>query len=159
MPLRKSPVMTSRLLAANRANAQHSTGPQTPQGKARSRLNGLRTGKRSKDFQRLNRVLAWCSPADIRATAAAILTPEQLEHPFFAREIRCWEEACEIAEGDRRASPISVLQHHVETKAASAGPNTRGFPLVAAENIPRLSGPRVAALPAAAPRKFHPSPY
>jgi len=140
MPLRKSPIMTPRLLAANRANAQHSTGPQTPQGKARSRWNGLRSGKRSKDLQRLNHALACCSPADLRAIAAMLLTPEQLEHPLFAREIRCWEEACEMAEDARRVSPAAVLQRHVETKAASAGPNSRGLPSGAADNIYRLLG-------------------
>jgi hypothetical protein len=31
-------------LEANRANAQQSTGPQTPEGKSRTRLNGLRHG-------------------------------------------------------------------------------------------------------------------
>src|SRR5215471_15811670 len=31
-------------LEANRENAQHSTGPQTPEGKSRTRLNGLRHG-------------------------------------------------------------------------------------------------------------------
>ena len=30
--------------AANRANARKSTGPRTPRGKARSRLNGLKHG-------------------------------------------------------------------------------------------------------------------
>ncbi len=38
MPLRKSPVRTPALLAANRANAQKSTGPRSPQGKARVAL-------------------------------------------------------------------------------------------------------------------------
>jgi hypothetical protein len=35
-------------LAANRANAQHSTGPRTEEGKDRSRLNGLSHGLTSK---------------------------------------------------------------------------------------------------------------
>ena len=138
MPLRKSPTMTSRLLAANRANAQHSTGPKTAQGKARSRWNGLRTGKKSKDLRRLNDALAQCEPADIRAIAAMLLTPEQLEHPLFAREVRCWEEACEMAEDDRSVSPAAVFHHRTEMKTASAGPNSHGLPLVAAENISRL---------------------
>src|SRR5438128_428624 len=34
-----SPTLSEKRLAANRANAQHSTGPRTPQGKARSSQN------------------------------------------------------------------------------------------------------------------------
>ncbi|WP_435009194.1 hypothetical protein P12x_000444 [Tundrisphaera lichenicola] len=37
------PVSEARLIA-NRANARHSTGPRTPEGKARSRANGLKHG-------------------------------------------------------------------------------------------------------------------
>jgi len=44
MALRKSPVRTAALLAANRANAKKSTGPSTPHGKARVALNPLQHG-------------------------------------------------------------------------------------------------------------------
>jgi hypothetical protein len=44
MALRKSPVRTRAMLAANRANAQKSTGPSTAQGKARVALTGLKHG-------------------------------------------------------------------------------------------------------------------
>ena len=46
MSLRKSPTRTAASLAANRANAQKSTGPRTAGGKARARLNRLRHGRR-----------------------------------------------------------------------------------------------------------------
>jgi len=42
-PTSKPPV-SERKASANRANAQHSTGPRTPQGKAASSLNALRHG-------------------------------------------------------------------------------------------------------------------
>jgi hypothetical protein len=45
MPLRKSPVRTPVLLAANRANARKSTGPRTDLGKARVSLNTLKHGE------------------------------------------------------------------------------------------------------------------
>ena len=45
MPLRKSPVRTAALLAANRANAKKSTGPRTPQGKARVSFNSFKHGR------------------------------------------------------------------------------------------------------------------
>src|SRR6266404_2801096 len=35
---------TDRQIEANRLNAQHSTGPNTPQGRAAVRLNGLKHG-------------------------------------------------------------------------------------------------------------------
>ena len=38
------PAVSERKLAANRANAQHSTGPRTADGKQRASMNGLRHG-------------------------------------------------------------------------------------------------------------------
>ena len=35
---------TDRQIEANRLNAQHSTGPSTPEGRAAVRLNGLKYG-------------------------------------------------------------------------------------------------------------------
>jgi hypothetical protein len=45
MALRKSPARTPAFLAANRANSGKSTGPRTPQGKARVALNALKHGR------------------------------------------------------------------------------------------------------------------
>jgi hypothetical protein len=42
--LRKSPQLTPKLLAANRKNAQLSTGPRTAAGKQNSKLNALKHG-------------------------------------------------------------------------------------------------------------------
>src|SRR5215470_11163013 len=43
-PSSNTSTASERKLAANRANAQRSTGPRTPQGKARASLNALRHG-------------------------------------------------------------------------------------------------------------------
>ena len=51
MSLRKRPIITPALLAAARANARKSTGPRTPQGKARAALNALKNGSRSLAFR------------------------------------------------------------------------------------------------------------
>ena len=46
MPLRKCFTLTPARIEANRRNAQESIGPRTPQGKDKSRMNGLRNGVR-----------------------------------------------------------------------------------------------------------------
>jgi hypothetical protein len=51
MSLRKRPTLTPALLAANRRNAQKSTGPRTEEGKRRVMLNGLKHGLRSRSFR------------------------------------------------------------------------------------------------------------
>jgi hypothetical protein len=50
MSLRKSPQITPALLAANRLNAQKSTGPRTLRGMEMAALNSFKHGLRSKWF-------------------------------------------------------------------------------------------------------------
>ncbi len=52
MSLVKSVTLTPAKLAANRANARRSTGPRTPQGQQRTRLNALKHGLCSRSFAR-----------------------------------------------------------------------------------------------------------
>lgn len=51
--------VTVRMIAANRRNSRHSTGPRTVRGKAQSRLNGLRDGHSSGLY--LNYIEMWLS--------------------------------------------------------------------------------------------------
>jgi hypothetical protein len=53
MPLRKSPVRTTALLAAHRANVRKSTGPRTPMGTTRVSFNRFKhAGRRTRRVRR-----------------------------------------------------------------------------------------------------------
>ena len=58
---------TSKQIAANRRNAQRSTGPTTPQGKARSSRNAFKHGLTAQDF-----LVGGEEPADYAQFAAAL---------------------------------------------------------------------------------------
>jgi len=51
MSLRKKPVVTPGMLAANRLNARKSTGPRTAEGKRRTRFNSFRDGAYARSFR------------------------------------------------------------------------------------------------------------
>jgi len=85
--------MTAALVAANRRNAQKSTGPRTAHGRAWSGLNGLRTGSRSLAYATLLRALLEAPPGAIDRVAAQMLTPEQASHPLL----------CSVVDQFRRA--------------------------------------------------------
>ena len=87
MSLRKPPSRTPAFLAANRRNAQKSTGPRTDRGKAQSCLNGLKTGAYSPRFKQLMENCLHAPPGAAYQAAWATLTPEQAAHPVFAREL------------------------------------------------------------------------
>jgi hypothetical protein len=88
MSLRKSPKLTAALLAANRQNAQKSTGPRTARGKTRARLNGLRHGRRSPLFVSFRSALWENPPNKSRSVSERLLRLEEARHPLFAYYIR-----------------------------------------------------------------------
>jgi hypothetical protein len=80
-------------IAANRRNAQKSTGPRTARGKAQSRMNGLREGGRSRFYCHLMLALLEAPPCAVDKTARAILTPEQAAHPLFVELVEMFRQA------------------------------------------------------------------
>ena len=95
MSLRKPYVLSPARIAANRRNAQKSTGPRSPRGKAQSRLSRLRTGGRSRLYQDLMWKLMDAPPAGVARTARAAPTPELATQPQFRElaQIFCQAEA------------------------------------------------------------------
>ena len=93
MSLRKSPTMTPARLEANRRNAQKSTGPRTARGKAQTRMNGLKNGRRSSVHRGLIIALLNAGPAAIEAAAQSVLSPEQARHPIFAQAVEIARDA------------------------------------------------------------------
>jgi hypothetical protein len=85
MSLLKPRVITPARRAANRRNAQKSTGPRTARGKAQSRLNGLRHGFCSRAYRRFRLALFEASPGyPVANTVCAMLTPQESCHPVYA---------------------------------------------------------------------------
>ena len=83
MSLRKLPTLTPALLAANRRNAQKSTGPRTRQGKAWSRLNRLKSGGDSPQYVSFLHSLMNAPPGQMGSTAEALLRNLEVRHPQF----------------------------------------------------------------------------
>jgi hypothetical protein len=105
MPLLKSP-MTPARLEANRRNAQKSTGPRTPRGKSQSRMNGLRSGARSRLYSDLLLALSDAPPGAVVQTVRAALTPALAVHPLFAELAETFRQAeSDVALWCRRMLP------------------------------------------------------
>jgi len=130
MSLRKSPRMTPALLAANRRNAQRSTGPGTPAGKQNSKFNSLKhggyaalehhhqtmlaLGEDPEKFERLKRELAAAlGPQDAPSAA-------QLE--YLAK--LCWRRARRLRAKKGRLDcpsvPVQGAQPHLSREMANA---------------------------------------
>src|SRR5258707_5906397 len=76
---------TDRQIEANRLNAQHSTGPKTPQGRAAVRLNGLKHGLRAETI-----VVPGEDPAEFEALLEAYRAERQPASPtdeFLVRQL------------------------------------------------------------------------
>ena len=88
MSLLKPRVVTPARLAANRRNAQQSTGPRSARGKAQSRLNGLRHGFCSPAYRQFWRALLEAPPGyPVGNTVCTLLTPEESCHSVYANLI------------------------------------------------------------------------
>jgi len=99
MSLRKSPTLTPALLASNRRNAKKSTGPRTARGKAWSRLNRLRHGGRSPEFNNFFLALLYAPPGQMRLIAQTLLCSKPALHPLF-KEIAELSIQAEFEVGD-----------------------------------------------------------
>ena len=130
MPLRKSPILTPALLAANRSNAQKSTGPSTRRGKAQSCLNRLKTGQRPGVYRGLWLGLLHARPGAVGRMADALLTRERAAHPLFAEVVHLARWAEDAVATDERffrefaAPPVGMAganagQEPAEVKAGS----------------------------------------
>ena len=75
MSLYKSFTLTPARIEANRRNAQRSTGPRTPRGKAQSRMNGLRNGVRSTLDHDLMQALLDALPGAVDKAVRTPITP------------------------------------------------------------------------------------
>src|SRR5579859_4888669 len=94
---------TERQIQANRRNAQKSTGPKTPQGRAIVRWNGLKHGLNARTL---------ILPGENRADFEALVHWLQAEHqPSTPRELQLVIEA---AKATWRARRILRNNHHVD---------------------------------------------
>lgn len=118
MPLRKSPTRTPALVAANRRNAQQSTGPRTAQGKARSRLNRLRHGLRSPEYVGFSMALADLPPGRVLGMAKALRVSRWMRHPLY----------------------LDLIESCIEAEADLCRPRVRGRPRKNKKNTPFEAG-------------------
>ena len=136
MSLRKSPELTPALVAANRRNAQQSTGPRTRSGKARARLNGLRHGRRSPLFASFQSALRE-NLYNVRAATKRLLQREDARHPLFAYWIREWGRVwtrnhAYMLTGMRKLKRLERLLRPLRaghSREAATGDGSEGSPL------------------------------
>ena len=103
MSLGKFPITLARL-EANRRNPRKSTGPRMARGKSQSRVNGLRSGVRSRLYRDLLQALVDAPPCTVARTAQAVLTPAQAKPPLFAPRMDIFSQS-EVALRSRKVLP------------------------------------------------------
>jgi len=116
MPLRRPKTKTPALLAACRANARKGTGPRTPEGKCRSRLNALKHGRYSPSLREslveAGRTMAVKQFDFIRAHLMKFLPPvtqeQARETDRLVRQVWCWAERKEKIGRKQRSSMDSA---------------------------------------------------
>ncbi|HMD96598.1 MAG TPA: hypothetical protein VKM93_04600 [Terriglobia bacterium] len=112
MPLCKPKAKTPALLAACRANARKGTGPRTPEGKCRSRLNALKHGRYSPSLREslveAGRTMAVKQFDFIRTYLMKFLPPvtqeQARETDRLVRQVWCWAERKEKIGRKQRSS-------------------------------------------------------
>lgn len=92
MPFPEKRRVTEKRLAANRAAAQHSTGPRTPEGKQRSAFNSFRHGLYSTQSATLRQALARAGhdPDDYDRLLADLIRawqPEDAQQQLFVEDL------------------------------------------------------------------------
>ena len=96
----------------NKANAQHSTGPKTPEGKQRSSLNALRHG--------LTGQLVVTPTEDLQAYQHHITSSTDEYHPEGATEAHLVQS---LADSSWRLNRVAILEANLLTLAAARQPN------------------------------------
>jgi len=112
MPLCRPKTKTPALLAACRANARKGTGPRTPEGKCRSRLNALKHGRYSPSLREslveAGRTMAVKRFDFIRTCLMKFLPPvtqeQARETDRLVRQVWCWAERKEKIGRKQRSS-------------------------------------------------------
>ena len=151
MSLRKSPTLTPALLAANRRNAQKATGPRTERGKNWSRVNRLRSGMRSRPFQRLMDAVLAAMPGEVRQTARALLPPYLAQHPLYIEFVEG------IVETDLQLSAEAAASRRRFEEFQKTRPQGRPPDVLAGVNRRAPDSPR-AASDASVPDNEHSTP-
>ncbi len=129
MSLRKRPVLTPRLLAANARNAKKSTGPRTLRGKAFSRLNGWKGGRPRKSTYPFPVGKDWQPDMSDPNFVRWMLKQMRDEYPeSFAIWMRCSPEHRQLlAEEEwRSAGSAGVQPADGEHRQAQGGPKNFG---------------------------------